>query len=478
MIGYILLSLLGVIVLLLLIALVRTLCIPQKSASYSPVDDKQREESYADKLSKMVQVETVSKRGEAQEEKFTAFHSLLKQLFPAVFAACEYHNLQGSMLLKWKGRASDKPILFLGHMDVVEASTPQAWKYPPFSGTVAEGRVWGRGSADTKCSLMSFLQAAEELIAEGFVPEQDIYLASSCTEEIGGEGAPRIAQWLKERGVRLAMLCDEGGSMVQDPIAGVKGVFAMVGLFEKGYGDVRFIAKGKGGHASAPPKNTPIAQLAKFITAVEKKSPFKARFCPEVEALFSRMAPYCGFGLKLVMGNLWLFKGVIKTVMRYTQVDAMLRTTVCFTMQQGSSGCNVIPQQASVIANMRFIPHQGMEQSLSLISRLAKKYALETELICGNDFSKPVDMKGDAFRFTEKTIAQIFPGVGICPYVVTGGTDARFFEDVCDNLIRFSPVLYGPEAMSAMHGINEHLETNTLPGAVDYYKALATGWGK
>lgn len=475
MVGTVLLILLGILLALLLAAVFRALTVGRKTADYSPPPQPERERSYAEKLSRMVQMETVSVRGAPDPEKYRAFHGLLRSLYPKVFAACEYHDLEGCLLLRWRGVHSDKPVMFLGHMDVVEASTPDAWKYPPFSGAIAEGRVWGRGASDTKCSLMAFLQAAEELIGEGFVPVQDIYLGSSCTEEIGGDGAPRMTAWLQERGIKLAMLCDEGGCMLADPIAGVKGIFAMVGLFEKGYGDVRFSAKGKGGHSSAPPAKTPIARLAAFICEVERKSPFRARISPEVKALFLRMAPYCGFGLRLVMSNLWLFGGAVKLVMRHTQVDAMLRTTICFTMQKGSDGTNVIPREASVIANLRFIPHQGMEESLRIITEKAKRFGLESEFLHGNDHTRPVDMKGEAFRLTERSIAHVFPGVGICPYVVTGGTDARFFEGVCDNLIRFSPVLYRPEALSAMHGIDEHLDCDTLPGAVDYYKALAKG---
>ena len=92
------------------------------------------------------------------------------------------------------------------------------------------------------------LALAEELIAEGYVPAQDVYLCSGCTEEVGGDGAPKIVEWLRAHGVRLAMLCDEGGGIYTDPMMGIKGNFAMIGVAEKGRANVRFTAKGKGGH--------------------------------------------------------------------------------------------------------------------------------------------------------------------------------------------------------------------------------------
>lgn len=78
----------------------------------------------------------------------------------------------------------------MSHQDVVPAEGE--WSHAPFSGDIADGKVWGRGASDTKCSVMAFFQAVEELLAEGYTPACDVYLASSCTEEWGGDGAPKI----------------------------------------------------------------------------------------------------------------------------------------------------------------------------------------------------------------------------------------------------------------------------------------------
>lgn len=346
----ILLLLPGILFVCLLIAIIRTLALPKKQTFFALSKDTARIDIYSKKLSRMVQIETISDRNDSNIEKFLSFHKLLEELFPKVFATCEKVEIDGNLLLKWKGQSSSEPIMLISHMDVVEATGE--WKYPPFSGTIAEGKIWGRGSADTKCSLMAFLQAAEEMISEGYIPACDIYMGSSCTEEIGGTGAPKLAKWLKKHGVHLFMLCDEGGSIIQDPIGGVKGHFAAVGIFEKGYGDVKFIAKSNGGHASAPGKNTPIPRLAKFISHIEKKTPFRVAFTPAVTAMFHQIAPYVeNFGLRLVMTNLWLFGSLLKKIMPMisAQAAAMLQTTIAFTMQSGSSGYNVLPQEASEI---------------------------------------------------------------------------------------------------------------------------------
>ncbi len=471
-VGFAVLGLLGVVLVLLLIAVLRTLLMPRKKSDYQPQPEESRAVEYAQKLSAMIRYETVSNPDDAQIEKFRGFHKLLETLFPLVHQNLEKTEIDGNLLFYWKGKSSAQPILLMSHQDVVPAEG--SWLHEPFSGDIADGKVWGRGASDTKCSVMAFFQAVEELLQNGYTPACDVYLASSCTEEWGGDGAPKLVNELKRRGVTLFLVCDEGGGIISEPIGGVHGNYAMVGVFEKGKADVKFTARSNGGHASAPKKHSPIAQLAAFVNAVETHSPFRRKFLPEVSSMFSTLAPYAGFGLRLVMGNLWLFAPLMKIVlpMVSAQAGAMLQTTIAFTMQSGSDACNVLPQEASVCANMRFIPHQGKDESLQIIERIAQKHGLTTQVLSASDYSQSVDIHGAAFRQVEQAIQSCFPGLASSPYVMTGATDAHFYQDICDSCIRFAPVIYGPEQMKGMHGLNENIEINCLPGAVDFYKTL------
>ena len=415
----------ALLVLLLLIAVVRTLLMPNKRSDYAAPEADARAMLLVQKLSKMIQYDTTSHANVHEEEKFLGFHKVLEELFPLVHEKLERTVIDGNLLYYWKGKSSEKPILLMSHQDVVPAEGE--WLHEPFSGDIADGKVWGRGASDTKCSVMAFFEAVEELLREGYTPECDVYLASSCTEEWAGDGAPKIVEELKRRGVELFIVCDEGGGIISEPIGGIKGNFAMVGVFEKGKADVKFTARSTGGHASAPAKNTPIARLAAFVNEVETHTPFKRKFLPEVSAMFARLAPYAPFGLKLVMGNLWLFAPIMKPVLGKisAQAGAMLQTTIAFTMQSGSDAYNVLPQEATLGANMRFIPHQGEKESLEIIKALAAKHGLETEIVHSNDYTEPVDINGEAFKLVEKVIGETFPGLPVSPYVMTGATDAR-----------------------------------------------------
>ena len=469
---WILTVLFGLLLILVLVSLLRTLFIPSRKSAYEPAPDPERAELYAGKLSRMIRCETVSVPGADQREKFLAFHRELESLFPLVHSRLEKTEIDGNLLFFWKGKSGKKPLVLMSHQDVVPAEGE--WNRPPFSGEIAEGKVWGRGASDTKCSVMAFLQAAEELLAEGFVPENDVYLSSSCTEEWAGDGCPKLVAELKRRGVRPYLVCDEGGGIIAEPMSGIHGNFAMIGVFEKGKADVRFTARSDGGHASTPKAHSPIANLAAFVHDVETHRIFRRRLPKEVAAMFRTLAPYASFPMKWILGNLWLFRPVLLQVLPAVsaQAGAMIRTTIAFTMQSGSAACNVMPQEATVSANMRFIPHQGMQESLEIIEKRAKKHGLSTEVLSAADYTPSADLDGDAFRTLCKTVEETFPGCPVSPYVMTGATDARFYQEICGNVFRFAPVIYGPEQMKGMHGLNENIGIGCLPGAVDFYRNL------
>ena len=469
----------GIILLLLVVlvavVLLRAVFLKPTGAKSAVVqlDKGERAVEYGQKLAKMVQKETVSSRFDPDRTKFYEFHELLEKLFPNVHQTCEKQVFNGSLLFKWSGKGNHEPILFMSHHDVVEANG--TWEHGAFSGDIDEnGCVWGRGTVDTKASLFCELTAVEELIKEGFVPEGDVYIASSCTEEWSGEGAPKTVEYLKEQGVKFDYLMDEGGMIIEEPIAGVKGTYGMVGVLEKGYGDVKFVAKGIGGHASAPKKNSPLVRLGKFMTAIEKNSPFKTQFNSTVIEMFRRTAPNMNFGMRLIFANMWLFKGLLVKLLPSISAPAgaMLHTTLAFTMAKGSEGYNVLPQEAYVTGNMRFIPHQDADESIALVTEYAKKYDIETEVIY-RDYACPVvDYNNKPFHMIEEVAAEIYPGVGICPYVMTGGTDAKYYRDLSDNCLRFAPLYIDAQQYGSIHALNENISQGALTYGVDFYKGM------
>ena len=118
------------------------------------------------------------------------------------------------------------------------------------------------------------------------------------------------------------------------------------------------------------------------------------------------------------------------------------------------------------------IPHQGKDASNDVIRRIAAKYDLEVTEKPSEDYCEPVDFNGEAYKFCEGVAHEVFPGLPTVPYVMTGGTDARYYQEICDACVRFAPIVYGPAQMKGMHGLNENLDCFSLPGGVDFYKTV------
>mgnify|MGYP000972418960 CR=1 FL=1 len=473
--GYFILGVVGLIVLLFAVCVIRVLLAPKGATiQVIPEVDPNRAVAYGEKLSQLIQVETVSSVESDNLEKFYGFQKVMETQFPRIHEVCEKHDFRGSVLFKWKGLASDRPILVMNHFDVVEASGK--WRFPPFSGTIAEGKVYGRGALDDKGPFFVMYQGIEELIESGFVPNQDVYIASTCTEEIGGEGAGLIADYLDQQGLQFDFLLDEGGMIVDEPLPGLKGLYAMVGVVEKGNGDVKFIARGHGGHASAPGKQTPLVRLGEFMASVEKHYPLKSEVSSTLSEMIRRLSPQLPFMMRLVTENLWLFKPVITQVAKLNpSLAAMTRTTVAFTTAKGSDGFNVLPQEAYVTANIRYSPHQAVEETHRILQQRAKKYNLELEVIQAQEPAPVVDYQNKPFQRIEATIASLYPGLVITPYIMTGATDARFYNHLTKDGIRFAPLKITTKQMETIHGIDENIDLSSLPLGVDFYKELIKG---
>lgn len=437
--------------------------------------DAARQERYIDNFRKLIMQKTISDPDcGSSPEDFAKFRELTWELFPAIRKACEYREFDGAMLLRWKGSDSSRtPVLFMNHYDVVPAKA-EDWKYPPFAAEIADGKIWGRGTLDDKGGFWAMLQAADELAAEGFVPARDIWFEMDCNEETFGTGARAVAAWLKDQGISFDMVYDEGGDIVREPISIAKGTFAMIGVGEKSVVNLKFTARSSGGHASTPEKDTPLVRLGKFMAYVDNHRVFDVKLPPAIAEMLMVMAPYSDKVGKLTGKADKLSKplGFLMPKLGAT-TGAMAATTIAFTLIGGGEAVNVIPGEAWVVGDMRCSHHQGQESSIKAITKIAKKFGLETEVLQREPESRLADHKGEAFRLAAEAVMASVPGVDACaPYIMTGGSDARFFDDLSDQCIRFLPFTIDAEQMESIHGINECASVDALIPAVDYYRYM------
>ena len=427
-----------------------------------------------EKLGAMIRIPTVSKHEHEDLSQFYRFHQELEKLFPLIHEKLEKIVLNGTLLYRWKGGDPNKlPVLFMGHQDVVPASD-EGWSVPAYSGVVKDGCLYGRGTLDCKGTMYVQLQAVEELLSEGFVPPCDVYLEYSINEETGGDGAASAMRHLRDMGIRFAFVLDEGGAVIDEAVPGMNKPYAVVGVTEKGYMDVKITAKGKGGHSSTPPRNTPTARLFAFAAEIERKRPFKKVLIPEVREMFRQMAPAFSFPLRFLLGNLWLTKPLVMAAMPMVSPfgEALMATTCCFTQMKGSDAANVIPKEPYLIANLRCSVHQNCEESLNVLKKYGKKYDLSFEVLQQRDASPVSDIHSAAYGFVEQTIRAHFPDAGVAPYLIMGGTDCRHFHALTDTALRFAPVRMTNEQNASCHAVDENVTIASLAEGVRFYKRL------
>ncbi len=456
--------------------------------------DEAKAQLYARHLARMLRCETLSNPDDGPPggvaapggaaapshttARFNELRAVLEECYPRIHAACERRLFGDSQLLRWPGRESDRPcVLLMAHLDVVPAASA-GWRHPPFGGEADDERVYGRGAIDDKGALCAIFEAVEGLLDEGFAPPCDVYILSSANEEIMGAGAPVMRDWMLAQGVRFGMVVDEGGAVSESPLPGLPGLWAQLGVQEKGVVNLRFTAGSTGGHASVPPRGTPIARLAAFVQEMETKPPFPRRVTPVLGETLRALAPRMSFARRVLCCNRWLFGPVARwwLAKRSPRLWAMMQTTIAFTMASGGTLPNVIPEEASVTANLRLAPHQPLAPSLRAVRRVAEKYGLSVEVLFEHDVSGGVDLRGEAFAYLRGCVQQAFPGALAVPVLVLFGTDARSFAPHCNCTVRFSPYLASGEELAAMHAGNESIGVRTLAHAVHFYELLLRGW--
>jgi len=408
---------------------------------------------------------------------FAELQQFLKDNFPLVYKEMSLTKIAGfSLLYNWQGSdPSLNPILLLAHQDVVpiEPGTEVDWSFPPFSGTVADGFLWGRGAWDDKSTLVAQLQAAELLLATGFQPKRGTTFAFGHDEEVGGTGAAAVAKHLEQQGQIFDFILDEGMPITEGIMPGVEAAVALVGTAEKGYLTVELAIAGSGGHSSMPPRMTVIAELAAAITAL--KSSLSTRLTKPVKEMLTLAAPLQGWQERIAVGNLWLFEGAVLARMKQSDATrALIETTVAPTIFKAGVKDNLLPQRASASVNVRLLPGDSMEQVVEWAKQRINnsRITIMPNYESGSDPSEVSSTDHYGYRLIGSILKKLDPQLEVLPTLVTGITDSRHYSQLSDQIYRFTPIRVGPEDMGRIHGTNERISVEDYQNMVRFYFML------
>ncbi len=414
-------------------------------------------------------------------EIFCSLHKYLEEAFPDVHNRLKREIVNDfSLLFTWEGSDPTlSPIMLMAHQDVVPVipGTEVDWDYPPFDGTIADGYVWGRGALDIKSGLMGIMEAVELLLLDGFKPRRTVYIAFGHDEEIGGkQGAAKIAELLRSRGVRLEYVLDEGGSIIQHIIPGVSGPVALVGIAEKGYVSLEITARAEGGHSSMPPKHTAVGVVSRAIIRIED-NPFPANMA-YADPFFEYVGPKMSFGKKMIFANLWLFSPLVERILsRSPEMNAGIRTTTAVTMFSGSSKENVLPIKATAIVNFRVMPGESIAGVIDRVKRTVNDPRVQVRPEVDGfswEASSVADINSKSYEMLSNTVIQVSidKELIVVPYLVLGATDSRYFTGISDNVYRFVFSKLDHDDLKRIHGTNERISVDDYLQLITFYCQL------
>ncbi len=450
MIKKVLFSLLLVLAGLAAVVSYKTMTAQSKQTTVAAIPAPELPKNAIEHLQKAIQCPTISYADSAdwKAEPFIALRSLIETAYPLVHSKLTREIISGySYLYKWEGKnPSLAPYILMAHQDVVpiEESTRNLWTAEPFSGTLKDNSVYGRGAIDNKCNLISMLEATEKLLQQGFQPERSIYYVFGQDEEIGGvKGAQPIAKLLESRNIKAELLIDEGGIVTAQKVPGISKPVALLGTAEKGYLSLEFSVKKKGGHSSMPDSETAIDILMKALVKLHD-NPFPARFDKATEGFIDYLGPEMKFPNNMAFANRWLFNSlIVKGLDKNPPTRAMIHTTAVTTMLDAGVKDNVIPTMATATANFRLLPNDSAKMVMQRVKEIINDERVEIKAKNGNWTEGTTSHVADGVGFQKinQIVKQTYNNVLVTPFLMIGGTDSRYFDKVSDNIVKFSPVL-------------------------------------
>ncbi|MGO8692784.1 MAG: M20/M25/M40 family metallo-hydrolase [Rectinemataceae bacterium] len=480
--GFVVLALIALIAALSIIVLARALATRRAPPSPPPLSARELEAAAGveETIAALVRRPTVSwfDYGHTDAAAFEALKRDLVALFPRVHASLVRREIgEWALLYEWEGSDSTlAPTIFCSHFDVVPADDAVAWAHPPFSGDLAEGFVWGRGSQDVKVTLASILYAAERLLAEGFVPRRKLYFAFGGDEEVGGPlGAGAVGSFLADQAIRASFLLDEGGPIADGLLSFADRPLALLGVAEKGYIDISIEAKGAGGHASMPPRRTAAGDLSRAVAAIEAK-PSPARLTKTVRAFLERVSPYAPFSYRLLFRNLWLFSGLVKAALSATpSSNALIRTTAAPTMLQGSTKENVLADRATANVNVRILPGDSFGAVIERLGRIVAPFGCTARQAYEGLAVEPLpesSIEAEGYRAVESALAASFPEAACVPFLFSAGTDTKHYRDVAENIYRLTPLRQTARDLAQVHARDERVSVDNARRCAIFYAKL------
>ncbi len=366
------------------------------------------------------------------------------------------HPREGGVVAVLPGTSkSAKPMLLLGHLDVVEAKR-EDWTRDPFTLIEENGYFYGRGTADMKALDATWIDAMMRFKQGGYHPRRTIKMALTCGEET--TYAFNGAEWLaknKPELIAAAFALNEGGGGRTDGHG--KLVLEAIQVGEKAAQNYRLETTNAGGHSSIPVRDNAIYELADALAKVRDHE-FPVKFTDTTRAFFAKAGAARNDELGRAMVALskdpddHAAEAIVSKDRSY---HSMLRTTCAATLLDGGHANNALPQRASANVNCRIFPGESVQETrAALVTALADPGVSVTPVPPVRPLAVPPPLDTKIVGPAEKLVAKYFPGVPLVPTMSTGATDGIFLEAIGIPVYGVPGGWADPDG-NGVHGLNE-----------------------
>jgi acetylornithine deacetylase/succinyl-diaminopimelate desuccinylase-like protein len=388
------------------------------------------------------------------------------------FFSAPDHPKEGGLVAILEGSSSAKPMLLLGHLDVVEAKR-EDWTRDPFTLIEENGYFYGRGAADMKAMDATWVDMLIRFKKSGYHPKRTIKLALTCGEET--TNAFNGAQWLAKNKpdlIAAAFALNEGGGGRTDGHGKLMVQSIQVG--EKAAQNYRLETVNAGGHSSIPIRDNAIYELADALTKVRDHE-FPVKLSDTTRAFFSKAGAARGDELGRAMVALSQNPGdkaAEAIVSKDRSYHSMLRTTCVATLLEGGHANNALPQRAAANVNCRIFPGETVESTqAALIAAIGDSDVKVTPVQPIRPIAVPPPLDPNIIGPAEGLVAKYFPGVPLIPSMSTGATDGIFLEAI-GIPVYGAPGGWGDPDGNGAHGLNERRSVRSVYVGRDFLTDL------
>lgn len=428
--------------------------------SYTVDSDVVREDAVAT-LSRYIQFDTTNPPGNEMQAAQWFRDQLVQRGITRDATVHEPMPGRGLVLARIPGSEPLKPLLINHHIDVVGAD-PTQWTHAPFSGDIADGFVWGRGTIDTKQLGIFHMFALESLIKEGVQFRRPIVLTAVPDEETGGNHGMR---WFVENYLTLfdpEWIWDEGGGGLK----GILGPQIMYGVLvaEKQICQVRLIAHGEPGHGSMPHDQNANVILSNALQRL-LASPRPMRVNATMQVMLESVASTQKFPQALLLKNLknpLLLQVAGKRLGKDRMFNALLRDTVSPNVIKGGYKTNVIPERAEAELDCRLLPDTNAAEFVDWLKHCIADDRVTIERMGGSPPSGVAPLNNKFYETIQKVVAKHVPGASVFPLQMPGATDGRYFRQRGYAAYGFGPMIVEKSDLNRAHGIDERISIENI----------------